>query len=864
MNATATFPVEINISEPVGLTRQRKAVRMGIPFPVNQLHKAEQLTLLNDQGQVIPFQTNVLNTWHDGSIRWLLLDFFVTCKANSQIIYHLDKQSNNKSPHPTGFSITQADALWTVNTGTCTFHINTKQFLPFSRIESTGHKTLENLSTCVLKFDTNSQVTAPIENIQLIEDGALRKAIQLEGTFKNPNNADHSLNFSSQLTFYQHSTLCDLSISLHNPNAARHLGGFWDLGDPGSTFFESLSIKLNIKNNDRCSIKDCGSTQWHGLKTHTFNLRQDSSGGDNWNHRIHSDKNLHRTVHFRGYQLHEQNKLREQGDRISPVIHCESDGATLFEASIKQFWQNFPKAIERTHDALALDLFPQLKGSSYELQGGEKKTHQLSLQFFSETGSLEEHIQPLHLSLKPEHYYASHAIYGLTNSHRVLQQLIQHGIEGENNFYYKREKADEYGWRNFGDLWADHETLEHGNDDSLVSHYNNQYDPIYGFIRQYMKSGDPRWFELMDDLAHHVNDIDIYHTDQDRLEYNHGLFWHTDHYLDGVLCTHRTFSKSHMEIDHVEQSGGGPGSEHCYTTGLLHHYFLTGHQASKDNVLKLAEWAKYTNEGTFSVLEFVLKFLKKDLPKFKRLLKGEYLFKYSFPLNRGTGNYINTLIDAYLLEPDGQKLHHIADVIKQTIGPNDPIQKRGLMDDIELNWHYTVFLQSIARYLSTKEALNQIEDDDYQYALQSFTHYAKWVVENEQPYLDNKDKLVYPNDTWVGQDLRKANILSTYLKYCPRELTEQVQNRCEFFIDYIEQHFRQNINHTTRILALLMQNEADPTKAMDYDTKTGQAIKTNSRLTINNLLWLSLKALIERLLKIKLKNEIQWIKNRIN
>ena len=33
-------------------------------------------------------------------------------------------------------------------------------------------------------------------------------------------------------------------------------------------------------------------------------------------------------------------------------------------------------------------------------------------------------------------------------------------------------------------------------------------------------------------LARHVVDIDIYHTTNDKSAYNHGLFWHTEHYVD--------------------------------------------------------------------------------------------------------------------------------------------------------------------------------------------------------------------------------------------------------------------------------------------------------------------------------------------
>ena len=43
----------------------------------------------------------------------------------------------------------------------------------------------------------------------------------------------------------------------------------------------------------------------------------------------------------------------------------------------------------------------------------------------------------------------------------------------------------------------------------------------------------------MDELAHHVVDIDIYHTTRDRAAYSGGLFWHTIHYASAGTATHR-------------------------------------------------------------------------------------------------------------------------------------------------------------------------------------------------------------------------------------------------------------------------------------------------------------------------------------
>src|SRR5207253_2046564 len=119
------------------------------------------------------------------------------------------------------------------------------------------------------------------------------------------------------------------------------------------------------------------------------------------------------------------------------------------------------------------------------------------------------------------------------------------------------------------------------------------YDPISGFALQYLRTGDVTWWRMMDDLAHHVIDIDIYHTLRDKWTYNHGLFWHTYHYGDADTGTHRTYPSAGRGHIH----GGGPSADHNYTTGLMLHYLLTGSEASRQTAIDLAEFVFNLDDG---------------------------------------------------------------------------------------------------------------------------------------------------------------------------------------------------------------------------------------------------------------------------
>src|SRR5699024_3233601 len=117
---------------------------------------------------------------------------------------------------------------------------------------------------------------------------------------------------------------------------------------------------------------------------------------------------------------------------------------------------------------------------------------------------------------------------------------------------------------------------------------------------------------------------------------------------------HRTFSKHNDTSSTPGQTGGGPAEEHCYSTGLLYHYYLTGNESSRETVLGLARWITALYEGQNGLLAQLLKLKKREVPVARKMLRGEQASSHRYPFTRGTGNYLNTLLDAWLL--DGDKL----------------------------------------------------------------------------------------------------------------------------------------------------------------------------------------------------------------
>jgi hypothetical protein len=437
--------------------------------------------------------------------------------------------------------------------------------------------------------------------------------------------------------------------------------------------------------------------------------------------------------------------------------------------ALTEFWEKFPSAISCDGDCLMVEFWPDDFGDLHELQAGEHCTRVVWLRFDAESESAAQDLawvhEPLVAQVDPDWLAASKAIPWLPESslpHRPeIEAVLSEAREGPRSLFAKREVIDEFGWRNFGDVWADHEEACYNGPKPIISHYNNQYDLLYGLLIQYLLTGDRRWWQLADQLARHVMDIDVYHTEHDKSLYSGGLFWHTAHYLDAATCSHRTYSRR------MNGPSGGPANEHAYTAGLLLYYYLTGDYRAKETVLLLAEWIIAMDDGSQHILG-----LLSDAPTGRASCTTNA--DYHGP-GRGAGNAIGVMLDGWLASGNDRYIDFADALIHRTVHPNDEIASQDL-NNFEYRWSYTVFLQQLARYLQlTKGASRPI--GNYDYAAASLVRYAEWMEDNDLFYLDYPEQLQYPTETWAAQELRKGNVLFAASQYVDPALRERLQAR---------------------------------------------------------------------------------------
>lgn len=861
--------VVIHIREDAGIHRKGEPAQLGIPLPQGAFWPDQATLYLVRQstGDSVPFEHSTTSRWPDGSVRWLLVCLLATIEAGQRDVLMLQTEA------PASYRLPRPLKINTLNDGQLSVSTGTSRFL-FSPGQSSwqrqamGDVESHQIVTHSLDCKDAHGASCSIEidsGWEVVKQGTLSATLVLEGFWLDDRDS-RLARFQCQLHLYAGTDNVKLEVCLHNPNRARHPGGLWDLGDAGSIHFKSLGVTIAASEVDKGWLQpEAGRSELEISGTERLSLYQDSSGGEAWNSLNHVNASGQIIPRFKGYRLFGPGSEVSRGLRASPIAGIQGADFKV-QAMLNQFWQNFPSAMTIESGQLQVGLFPAETEEAYELQGGERKTQSIWLNYSTEPGSLGWARHPLRPTLPARHYQHAGAFpwFQADADDGPLEHLIQAGLDSENNFFAKREVIDEYGWRNFGDIFADHETLyQEPGEPPLISHYNNQYDAIYGFARQFARTGDPRWFELMDDLAKHVTDVDIYHTDQDRAEYNNGLFWHTDHYLPAHTATHRTFSRHNNTSSTPGQTGGGPAAEHCYTTGLLYHYYLTGDESSRLAVLQLAGWMSATHEGQGGLLEQLLAMKKQELPKIRALIRGDSPTPFTYPFTRGTGNYLNALLDAWQLQPDHTWLDRAEKVIRHTIHPADDIDKRNLLD-VETGWSYLILLTSISRYLWLKARERQL-DYNYVYARDALIHYTRWMLQNEQLFLSDAKQLEFPNDTWTAQDIRKAMLLFQAAEIDSEFGNEYRQQAHSWLVEIIDRLARSNERSFTRVLIILLQNHgAYQSGATEQEQLAIQEYPSAPRLTWGTMSGRVLKRLTRALVTFRPTRERAWLNARLD
>ncbi|MEX2174072.1 MAG: hypothetical protein WD872_06900 [Pirellulaceae bacterium] len=765
-------PISLTLREPAGIARVQEVATLSVPLPRGLAAPGDAWQVETAGENATACQTSAVAAWPDGSVRWLRVVFPATVTARERIEYRLSRHSAASAMPESGLKVAETADWIDVQTGTCSFRLPRRGDRWLEQVQVGKQPALGPDGAQLRLVDRQGQaLPARIESLKLAEAGPLLVRIVFTGRISQAG-----LLVRGDWTFRANSASAQLDLTIHNPSRARHHRGLWDLGDPGSVLFRSLTLEVPLAAAQAAQVQWCEQLAgpWNQQPGGQFEIVQQTSVGPHDASRNHVNRLGELVQRESGYLVRSATGER-RGARAEPIVAVHN-GETLATAGMAEFWQQFPKALKAESASLQLGIFPEQSGELHELQGGEQKTTRMAVAFGTSAepaaAPLLAALAPLEAACDPAWMAASGAVWRLPQSQSKLRPewhtIAEQALVGTSSFFAKRETADEYGWRNFGDLWADHEEAYYDGPRPIVSHYNNQYDPLEAFLLCYLLTGDRRWWELADPLARHIIDIDIYRTTQDRAAYNGGLFWHTNHYVEAATATHRSYSK----VNHPA-GGGGPANEHNYTSGLLLYFHLTGNEQARDTVVGLADWVLQMDDGRRHLQGLVSEAATGFASKTSEI-------NYHGP-GRGAGNSLNALLDGWLASGRKEFLVKAEELVRRTIHPHDDIASLEL-NKAELRWSYTVFLQSLVRLLAMADECG-LNAYLVEYARASLLHYARWMAQHESFYLDQPEQLEYPTETWAAQELRKANVLTAAAQFADAIEAAQFRAKAEWFYD---------------------------------------------------------------------------------
>ena len=762
----------LQVRERAGIARAGDAIRTGVPLARGALAHPSACSLEADDGRAVPAQFKVLAAWPDGSVRWLLVDAVVDVAAGQDANFTLRATRSNSGAG--GIDVQELADRVRIDTHRTVFDIPRNGNGTFATVSIDGKPVLDAQGICLrARGRAGAALDVRFTDARVEEGGPVRATLLCSGTLAQRGTEVARLTL--RLVFLLDSAAVRIECEVWNPRAARHIGGLWDLGDAGSIKLSDLSVELRPAQVPKSLEWQATPGAWKSAAPNGWSLYQDSSGGDRWNSPNHVDAAGEPTVSFRGFRAQDgQGAPLGEGARATPSLRLAGEWGFI-TATVEKFWQNFPKALRFRDGTLGIGLFPGETAAGFELQGGEKKRHVALVEFGGDSAAraITALHAPLEVSLDPAAAAATGAVGYLLPASRDRNarylEYVASLVDGPNSVTAKRELIDEYGWRNFGDLYADHEAVHHKGPEPYISHYNNQYDFVYGAGMQFLRTAEHRWRELMVDAARHLIDIDIYHTSEDKAGFSGGQFWHTDHYQPAATSTHRTYSRKNANGPY----GGGPSNEQNYSSGLLQYYYLSGDPEAAAAIRTLADWVIAMDDGSRTLLGLV-----DDGPT--GLASKSRDADFHKP-GRGAGNSINALLDAYAVSSERRYLAFAEQLVLRVIHPADDVASLGL-DQPETRWSYVVFLQVLGKYLDRKLEWGET-DYAFWYSRAALLAYARWMLEHEQPYKDVLHKVELPTETWPAHDVRKTHAFHVAARYAPAAERAGFSAKAEFYFE---------------------------------------------------------------------------------
>ncbi|MCP4689324.1 MAG: hypothetical protein GY859_14825, partial [Desulfobacterales bacterium] len=406
--------VSITVEERAGVQRIDEYACFGIPLPRDwNVTDVSTLRLSDSGGAPIPAQFEALARWgghaDDGAapVKWVLVGCFQSVSANGSRTLRLDREGPGPSPDASVGIDESVPGKLTVDTGAARFEINTgADFNILNQATIDGQSLLLPLSArgAIAYSSVGSVTVIPGgtpdytprgASVTVERSGSLNAVVKVMGSIIH-GASKPVLDFTARLHFYAGRPDVRLDFTVENNHPV--VAGAWgqptnahNQGAANSVYIGGLKLSLQLKNSGsdfRVLTEEGGDAV---EPSHRVKLYQDSSGTDYWDAYVgqvgwegaeaSAAPRLQSYCTGQGFEITGPfaTKTGRQSRGWMSAFFSSGPGVT---AAVKDFWQNFPKAMETSTDAiLTVDLFPEGSRFYHNVRVGEEKTHTIFYHF---------------------------------------------------------------------------------------------------------------------------------------------------------------------------------------------------------------------------------------------------------------------------------------------------------------------------------------------------------------------------------------------------------------------------------------------------------------------------------------------------
>jgi len=607
--------VMLSVHNRSGAAMTGQPVRGGLPFALGELHDP-QVSLVDPLGRPLPCQARPLARWHDGSIKWLLVDTQLSLPPGQSVSLRLQPGTG---PRPTvRVTVEESPVEVVVNTGVARFVFARTAFgCPTAAwLDLDGDGTCETQAAGAgSEFAGDIQHEgpgAPNEENWLRDASAApreRYGASAAGDYRVEVEHAHDLRavvrLSGWLTSATGRRLIQYVIRAHacaGGSELRLFPTFIYAGNPKEDFLRALWLRFPVPAGTHWALG--GKERHQGELGEAGDVRLCSTGPEKIYHLAPYDQD--KAVRY---------EVRQGGQPIATGLEAAgwarlSGGATATELAVRDFWQMHPKEIALQREAVVLYLWPESGGKVLDLRrryddvenvyhydlslwpyGGEgiAVTHEVLLRYGRAADDRAEAQsavlnRPPWLQCTPQ-YYADTRVFGalLPVDRERFPRLEARQDVGVAWIQRNQQQFHWDGMLDYGD------TLFHGY--NTPSHYgyvaprgwcsrgyvgwlNDDGGLTHALFIQALRSGDYDTFRTAANMARHSMDVD------------------TCHYC---AAQPRFVGGGHR---HDQQHwGNGTRGYGTATHGILDAYLLTGDERAREVALETAHYHMDPFEG---------------------------------------------------------------------------------------------------------------------------------------------------------------------------------------------------------------------------------------------------------------------------